>query len=121
MKPRIVLLLAAALPLLALAALGAGCARQDLAAPELYSTYCARCHGERGEGESDSLTLYPHLNLLTSPMVRRGDRAAVRQRIAEGYGPMPGFQRRLDPREMERLIDFTLRLGRSDHDPKERP
>jgi mono/diheme cytochrome c family protein len=117
LKLRIAFLLTAALPL----ALGTGCARKDLAAPELYSTYCARCHGERGEGESDSLTLYPHLDLLTSPMIRRGDRAAVRQRIAEGYGPMPGFQRRLDPREMERLIDFTLRLGRSDHDPKERP
>jgi mono/diheme cytochrome c family protein len=117
LKLRIAFLLTAALPL----ALGTGCARKDLAAPELYSTYCARCHGERGEGESDSLTLYPHLDLLTSPMIRRGDRAAVRQRIAEGYGPMPGFQRRLDPGEMERLIDFTLRLGRSDPDPKERP
>jgi mono/diheme cytochrome c family protein len=121
LKPRIALLLAAALPTAALLGLGSGCARRNLTAPELYSTYCARCHGERGEGESDSLALYPHLDLLTSPMILRGDRAAVRQRIAEGYGPMPGFRRRLDSREMERLLDFTLRLGRSGHDPKERP
>lgn len=110
MSPRTALsLLAVALPLLA------GCARRNMTTPELYATYCARCHGERGEGKGDNLALYPHLNLLTSPMARRGDRAAVRQRIREGYGPMPGFARRLDPREVERLVDFTFQLA------KERP
>jgi mono/diheme cytochrome c family protein len=88
----------------------AGCARENLTAPELYETYCARCHGDRGQGEPKSLTLYPHADLLASPMVRRGDRAAIRRRIAEGYGPMPGFQRRLTPREVEGLVDFTLQL-----------
>lgn len=111
MKPRTALLPA----LLAAVALLCGCARRNLSTPELYSTYCARCHGNRGQGKGDNLALYPHLNLLTSPMVRRGDRAAVRQRIAEGYGPMPGFQRRLTPQETERLIDFTFQLS------KERP
>ena len=103
-----------ALPLLALL-LFVGCSRKNLTTPELYATYCARCHGERGEGKGDNLALYPHLNLLTSPMARRGDRAAVRQRIREGYGPMPGFSRRLDRQEVERLVDFTFQLA------KERP
>ena len=94
---------------------GAGCARKNLSTPELYATYCARCHGDRGQGKGDNLDLYPRLNLLTSPMVLRGDRAEVRQRIAEGYGPMPAFKRRLTPQETERLIDFTFRLS------KERP
>jgi len=108
--------------LLLAAALLLGCARKNLTTPELYATYCARCHGERGEGKGDNLALYPHLNLLTSPMVRRGDRAAVRQRIREGYGPMPGFARRLDRQEVERLVDFTFQLGRNARDnPKERP
>jgi mono/diheme cytochrome c family protein len=99
-------LFVAAMPLLA------GCARKDLTPPELYETYCARCHGGRGEGDPRSLNLYPYLDLLASPMVRRGDRAAVRQRIVDGYGPMPGFARRLTPLEIERLVDFTLKLGR---------
>ncbi|HEX4495115.1 MAG TPA: cytochrome c [Thermoanaerobaculia bacterium] len=116
MKLRTVL--AVALPLLALS--WAGCAHQDLSGPEIYSTYCARCHGDqgRGKGDADSLILYPHLNLLTSPMVRSGDRAAVARRIREGYGPMPGFARRLDAREVERLVDFTFQLGR---ETRERP
>jgi hypothetical protein len=43
-------------------------------------------------------------------MVLRGDRAAVRQRIAEGHGPMPSYSKRLTPEELERLVDFTLRI-----------
>lgn len=107
-----------ALPLFACllwASLWIGCSRKNMTTPELYSAYCARCHGERGEGKASGLTLYPRLNLLTSPMVRRGDRAAVRQRIREGSGPMPGFARRLDPPEVERLVEFTFQLA------KERP
>jgi mono/diheme cytochrome c family protein len=102
----------AALPLLA------GCARKNLTTPQLYARHCARCHGEQGEGNPRGLRLYPHLDLLSSPMVRRGDRAAVRQRIAEGEGPMPGFARRLTPQEVERLVDFTFQFSRSQ---KERP
>ena len=114
MKPRAVLLLVVALAVLA------GCARKNLASPELYATYCPRCHGDQGKGKGDSeaRTLYPHLNLLASPMVRGGDRAAVRRRIREGYGPMPGFARRLTPQEVERLVDFTFQL---EPIPKERP
>jgi mono/diheme cytochrome c family protein len=118
---RTALSFAAALPLLG--PLWAGCAHKDLAGPEVYSTYCARCHGEsgKGKGDADSLILYPHLNLLTSPMVRGGDRAAVRRRIREGNGPMPGFARRLDALEVERIVDFTLQLGRDTKTAKESP
>ena len=104
---RLRLLLLAALPLLA------GCARKNLPPPELYTTYCARCHGRAGEGTPRYIDRYPYLNLLASPMVRQGDRAAVRTRIAEGDGPMPGFTRRLSPPEIEKLVDFTLQLGRA--------
>jgi mono/diheme cytochrome c family protein len=111
------------LPLCLLAALAgvagvAGCARKNLTTPELYEDYCARCHGDRGEGVPRALTLYPRANLLTSPMARRGDRAALRERIAEGYGPMPAFKRRLEPQEIERLVDYTLQLS---HPTKETP
>lgn len=104
--------------LLFLAVLLAGCTRKNLTTPELYDTYCTRCHGEHGEGDPRSLTLYPHANLLASPMARRGDRAAIRERIAEGFGPMPAFKRRLDVKEVERLVDYTIQLG---HTPKETP
>jgi len=97
-------LLLGVLPLLA------GCARKQPTAPELYELYCARCHGEGGRGDARSLNLYPNLDLLRSQMVRQGDRGIVRRRIAEGYGPMPGFSHRLSGEEIEGLVDFTLQL-----------
>ena len=51
-------------------------------------------------------------------MALRADRAAIRKRIAEGVGPMPAFKRRLDPQEVERLVDYTIKLSRT---PKETP
>jgi mono/diheme cytochrome c family protein len=107
-----------------LAALLSGCSRKNLTTPELYDDYCARCHGEHGEGNPRSLTLYPHANLLASPMALRGDRAAIRKRIAEGTGPMPAFKRRLEPQEIERLVDYTIQLSHPGHPgqtPKETP
>ena len=98
-----------ALLLLALLPLLAGCDR-DRSAPALYKKNCARCHGDRGQGPKKPVKLYPSLSLLASPMVRQGDRAAVRQRLLDGYGPMPSFRRRLTPEEAQRLVDFTLQL-----------
>jgi len=101
----VLVLLLAAMPLVSLAA----CAR-DRSAPGLYGSYCRRCHGPNGEGPKKPVRLYPHLDLRSSPMVLRGDRAAVRQRIAEGHGPMPSYSKRLTPEELERLVDFTLQI-----------
>jgi mono/diheme cytochrome c family protein len=88
-----------------------GCGPQDRSGPGLYRGYCARCHGDRGQGGRRPNRLYPYLKLLDSPMVRQGDRAAVRQQIVQGDGPMPSFRRRLTPGEVERLVDFTLQLS----------
>lgn len=100
-------------------ALLAGCAR-DRSAPGLYRSYCQRCHGAEGQGPKRPVKRYPHLDLRSSPMVLRGDRAAVRQRIAEGHGPMPAYSKRLAPEEMERLVDFTLGIPARRSQPAER-
>lgn len=88
----------------------AGCGPEDRSTPALYKRYCARCHGAEGEGPRRPNKLYPYQNLLASPIVRSGDRAAVRQQIVEGEGPMPSFRRRLTAEEVERVVDFTLGL-----------
>jgi mono/diheme cytochrome c family protein len=102
-----------------LIALLAGCAR-DRSAPGLYRSYCRRCHGAEGEGPKRPVKRFPHLDLRSSPMVLRGDRAAVRQRIAEGHGPMPAYSKRLTPEEMERLVDFTLQIPTQSSQPSGR-
>lgn len=99
-------LLLATLPLLA------GCAKKPETPPAMYAAYCARCHGENGTGNPRSMKLYPNLDLVASPMARRGDRALVRDRIARGFGPMPGFSRRLTPQQIDALVDYTFELQR---------
>ena len=98
------------LPLVLALPLLAGCGPGDRSAPGLYKRYCARCHGAQGEGPRRPNKLYPYMDLLASPMIRKGDRAAVRQQIVEGEGPMPSFRRRLTPEEANRLVEFTLGL-----------
>jgi mono/diheme cytochrome c family protein len=45
-------------------------------------------------------------------MVRAGSRARglMYRRISEGYGAMPGFADRLETAEIQRLVDYILRL-----------
>jgi mono/diheme cytochrome c family protein len=99
--------------LLALALLGAGCDRPgNRSAEELWAKYCARCHGADGRGVPRQLARYPNAD-LTRSRARGGEaRAFFRRRIAEGYGPMPGFSQRLSPPELERLVDTSLRLAK---------
>lgn len=90
------------------AALTAACADRHPAPPRLYRAFCARCHGAAGEGDAKSLRLHPGLDLRRSPMVVSGDRRRIRERIAVGKGPMPGFVHRLSDAEIDALVELTL-------------
>ncbi|HEX6862337.1 MAG TPA: cytochrome c [Thermoanaerobaculia bacterium] len=106
MRPRSALLLLAALTLFA------GCAKKPETPPEIYAAYCARCHGDKGEGNPRAAKTARNLDLRASAMVKRQDRALIRERIAKGYGTMPGFSRRLTAQEIESMVDFTIELQR---------
>ena len=103
----------AALGLLALLAPAlAGCATGERDAGELYGAHCARCHAADGRGDRRSLGLYPELDLTASPLVRAGARARglLYRRINEGYGAMPGFGDCLQTADVQRVVDYILRL-----------
>jgi mono/diheme cytochrome c family protein len=108
-RPRPALALPAALLLVSTLA---GCAEGGRSAGDLYRMQCARCHAGDGKGDRRSVGLYPNLDLTSSPMVRAGSRGRflVYRRISEGYGAMPAFGHRLGAEEMERLVDYVLRL-----------
>ena len=96
----------------ALFLLGGGCRGPgDRSAAELYPRQCARCHGADGRGNPLQVGRYPNLD-LTRSRARGGDaRAFFRRRISRGYGPMPGFSRKLSAKEIERLVDYSLQLA----------
>lgn len=97
----------------ALAALP-GCTPHPKATPDQYRVYCARCHGNQGEGTPKTVKRNPAADLRASTMMKRGDREALRRRISRGYGPMPAFSHTLSPEEVERMIDFILRFRATD-------
>ena len=90
-----------------------GCGQQagDRTAAELYPKYCARCHGADGKGNPRSVNLYPNLDLTHSKLVGKEAHFAVYRRIAQGYGPMPGFAHRLSQTEIDRLADYSMQLN----------
>lgn len=99
---------------LALALLGAaGCGGHERSAPRLYRDYCARCHGRDGTGIRHDQP-EAGLDLTASAMVARTERREIAERIAHGKGKMPGFDHRLSPEEIERLVELVIALGGSD-------
>ena len=88
------------------------CGPPDPFTPEAgYGYYCARCHGDDGAGDPRAVALNPKLDLVASEMVLRGDRELVRDRILQGKGAMPGFEKKLTPEEVEDLVDYTFELA----------
>gem|GEM_PF-2143711 len=96
--------------LFALALLATACGPPRPLTPQVsYDYFCARCHGDDGKGDPRSVTLNPKLDLIASDMVKSGDRAAIRKRIVQGEGSMPGFQEKLAPHEIDDLVAYTLK------------
>ncbi len=105
-----------------LAMLVAGCRPQ---VGELWSEHCAECHGEDGRGVEPQRTFYPQADLTRSELIADNARGSLYQRIAFGWGTMPGFKHKMRQRDMERLVDFSIELARRPDgtaaNPDERP
>jgi mono/diheme cytochrome c family protein len=95
--------------LLGLALAAAACGPPRPLTPQAsYDYFCARCHGDDGTGDPRTVGLNPKLDLIASDMIKSRDREAIRQRIVQGEGSMPGFQEKLEPHEVDELVAYTL-------------
>lgn len=85
----------------------------ELPTDALYGKYCARCHGDHGEGAARfrGKPETEGADLTRSKMVGDGNREDVYRRIAYGHGPMPGYGRKLAKQDIERLVDFVFQLA----------
>lgn len=95
----------------ALALLWACGPKADRTAEQLYPEYCARCHGADGRGDPRNVNLYPNEDLTRSRLTGQGAHLLIYRRIAEGYGPMPGFLHKLSAVEIGRLADYSMKLN----------
>ena len=103
----------ATLPLAALALAGATACRPPGAgesAARLYVAECARCHAEDGSGLPARRGLEPRLDLTRSSMVAQRESSLLFQRIAYGYGTMPGFAHKLSRHDLEEVVAYVERF-----------
>ncbi len=91
----------------------AGCAPEKpvRSGDVLFAENCARCHAADGTGDPRTLPLYPRVDLTRSPMGAARERLLIHDRIARGYTTMPGFQGKLQPEEIGRLVNKCLALA----------
>lgn len=104
-----------ALALLAAALLLAPPARADLSAEGIYQRRCASCHGADGSGNvKKAKALKIDAALLTLGRLEADmPRDVLRQILLEGKNDMPAFKNKLKPSEVDPLLDYTIRLGRT--------
>jgi cytochrome c oxidase cbb3-type subunit 3 len=104
---RLALVLTAALP-----AILASCGPSEPSARVFYRR-CAACHGMDGRGRTKFAQGRPFADLTDGRWKHGGDRASIRRLVADGdpESPMPPFQGRLTPQEIDLSVDYVLRIA----------
>lgn len=92
----------------------AGPARADDAASKAtYDKMCASCHGADGHGNAAKaamLKVVPELLDLGRADAKRIPLATKRAVLADGRGKMPGYAKKLQPAELDPLLEYSLGL-----------
>jgi mono/diheme cytochrome c family protein len=103
--------LAAAIALAAVAA-GSACGPPTSGTPvdALWREHCAGCHAADGHGNPAMRGLDPGVDLTRSRLIGDRSRGLVFQRIAYGYGSMPGFAHKLPQGDIELLVAYVTKL-----------
>jgi mono/diheme cytochrome c family protein len=79
---------------------------------KIYMQRCAKCHGEKGEGDGpDAKELNLHPAKFTASSVREESDGALYWKITVGKKGMPDFGKRLSPNDRWNVINFVRTLG----------
>ena len=79
---------------------------------KIYTQRCAKCHGEKGEGDGpDAKELNLHPAKFTASSVRDESDGALYWKITVGKKGMPDFGKRLSPNDRWNVINFVRTLG----------
>lgn len=82
-------------------------------AERIWVKKCSACHGADGTGKTRFAQGRPYSDLTDGKWRHGGDRASIRKLIAEGdpASPMPPYEGRLSPQEIDAATDYVLRLA----------
>lgn len=84
-----------------------------------YQTYCAQCHGQKGDGNAPlarMMAVRPP-NLITGPYKYQRSLEAVAALIEKGVGAMPGFGEELTSEESQALAELVLGMETAEETP----
>ena len=102
-----------ALALGATALAASSCARDANPGARVWRKKCSACHGLDGAGRTRFAKGRPYADLTDGRWKHGPGRQEVRRLVAEGdpASPMPPFQGRLTPEEIDAVVDYALSLG----------
>jgi len=80
---------------------------------QLYTDYCAFCHGVEGRGDGPVGEVYaPRPANFHLPRLLAASDGHVYEVITNGYSTMPAFYKRLSPEERWRIVAYVRELQR---------
>ncbi len=85
---------------------------QVAAGSEVYSTYCAVCHGDDGLSKTEEGQRKGARDLTKRKWQNSVTDARLTEAIAKGKGKMPAFGRKLSAEEIKALVAEVRRLAR---------
>ncbi len=85
-----------------------------IAGASLYSDNCARCHGDRGDGDGPDAKMYrpPPAALSSAMRSNHMSDGEIFWKITEGRRPMPGFKKDLTDEQRWQLVNFLRTLAK---------
>jgi mono/diheme cytochrome c family protein len=96
-----------------------GCGPRD-PGERVYVRKCAGCHGRAGASTASYRARFPNADLTDGVWRHGSDLAAMKRLITEGdpRSPMPRFEGRLDPEEIEAVARYVERLVHTSREAK---
>ena len=79
---------------------------------QVYSRYCASCHGRNGAATTRKAKVNHARNLIDAEWQDRVSDERIFNSIMNGKGKMPGYGKKLSETEINDLVTFVRRLRR---------
>ena len=87
--------------------------QEGVSGKEIYSTHCAICHGEKGDGVGLVVLDRPARSFLQGGFSFGNTPEAIYRTISNGIGgtPMPGFEDALSEEQRRAVTDYVIAFG----------
>ena len=87
--------------------------KATLIGKELYTQFCAICHGKKGKGNGVAeMALKPRPSNFTKAIVQKQTDGAIYWKMTEGKAPMAAYKEVLTEEQRRQLVNFIRSLNK---------